>query len=101
MGRENVKCLVQAGPRPPHDDRVTRDRRNCAQQERRHRADEAGRRRDTHAADDDRRGRADRCYLPAAAQVEQEQTTSVAAGASSVFVKARIPAGPSCSRYRR
>ena len=52
--------------------RVARQRGEGAEHHRPARADEAARGRDHHAADDDRRGRADRRDLPAADEVEHE-----------------------------
>ncbi len=88
VGGEHVERLVDPGARAPDDDRVARQRGQRAEHHRPAGADEAAGGGDPDAADDDRGGGADRGHLAAADQVEQNQTTSVQAGVSSVFVNA-------------
>ena len=69
-----------------------------AERDRAHRADEAGRRRDGHQADDDARSRRrPRSPCRCASMSSSVQTTSVAGGASIVVVKASAADGLAAS----
>ena len=71
MGGHDVERVVETGARAPEQRVVARKRREGPEHQARHRAHEAGRGRDGHQADHDRRRPADRSDLPGAQQVHQ------------------------------